>query len=101
MPISRSRVRPAALIAVSGAALLVIVLFDAPILRAVGWALVVDEPVRQADVIVVTVDSSTAGVLEAADLVRRGVSQRVAFIAPQIDQADIEVLRRGIPFDDN
>jgi uncharacterized SAM-binding protein YcdF (DUF218 family) len=86
---------------VSGAALLVLVLLRAPILRAVGHALVISEPVGHADVIVLTVDSGTAGVLEAADLVRAGVSQRVAFIAAPIDEADIEVRRRGVQIEDN
>src|SRR5579859_7855587 len=47
-------------------------------LRAAGWALVVNEPVGFADVIVVSLDSGGAGALEAADLVKRGISTRVA-----------------------
>jgi hypothetical protein len=38
------------------------------VLRAVGWALVIDEPVTPADIIVVLLDSGGAGALEAADL---------------------------------
>jgi hypothetical protein len=39
-----------------------------PILGAVGSALVVDEPVGPADIIVLSPDSGGAGALEAADL---------------------------------
>ena len=37
-----------------------------PVLRAAGWALVVNEPVAPADIIVVSLDSGGAGALEAA-----------------------------------
>jgi len=40
-----------------------------PVLRAAGWALVVNQPVASADVIVVSLASGGAGALEAADLV--------------------------------
>ena len=42
--------------------------FREPVLRAAGWALVVNEPpVAPADIIVLTLDSGGAGALEAAD----------------------------------
>lgn len=50
--------------------------FREPVLRAAGWALVVNEPVEPADIIVVTVDSGSAGALEAADLVQSGIAKR-------------------------
>jgi hypothetical protein len=49
-----------------------------PVLRAAGWALVVNEPVASADIIVVSLDSGEAGALQAADLVQSGISKRVA-----------------------
>jgi hypothetical protein len=70
-----------------------------PILRSAGWALVVDDPLEPADIIVVTVAASGAGLLEAADLVRRGISQRVAVFAEAPSALDLELLRRGIPFE--
>ncbi len=71
-----------------------------PILRAAGWALVVEEPVGPADIIVVGVDADGAGVLEAADLVQSGIASRVAVFADPPDQVDREFLRRGIPYED-
>ena len=49
-----------------------------PVLRAAGWALVVNEPVASADIIVLSLDSGGAGALEAADLVQSGISKRAA-----------------------
>jgi hypothetical protein len=49
-----------------------------PVLRAAGWALVANEPVAPADIIVLSLDSGGAGALEAADLVQSGISKRVA-----------------------
>jgi hypothetical protein len=71
-----------------------------PILRAAGWALVVDEPVEPADIIVVTVDAHRAGMLEAADLVHQGIATRVAVFANPPDDADREFIRRGVPYED-
>jgi hypothetical protein len=71
-----------------------------PILRAAGWALVVDDPVEPADVIVVALDAGGAGVLEAADLVHAGIATRVAVFADPPDEVDREFLRRGIPYED-
>jgi hypothetical protein len=49
-------------------------------LRAVGWAIVIgeSEPVASADIIVVSLSSGGAGVLEAADLVQNSIAKRVA-----------------------
>jgi hypothetical protein len=71
-----------------------------PILRSLGWALVVDDPLQSADVIVVAIDAGSAGVLEAADLVHRGVATRVAVFADPPDLVDREFLRRGLPYED-
>ena len=71
-----------------------------PILRAAGWALVVNERVEPSDIIVVSVDADGAGVLEAADLVHSGVATRVAVFADPPDAVDREFIRRGIPYED-
>jgi hypothetical protein len=49
-------------------------------LRAVEWAIVIgeSEPVASADIIVVSLSSGGAGVLEAADLVQNSIAKRVA-----------------------
>jgi hypothetical protein len=49
-----------------------------PVLRAAGWALVLNESVAPADMIVLSLDSEGAGALEAADLVQSGISKQVA-----------------------
>jgi hypothetical protein len=71
-----------------------------PVLRAAGWALVVSEPVSPADIIVVSLDSGGAGVLEAADLVQSGVATRVAVFADPPSGEDLEFIRRGLPYED-
>jgi hypothetical protein len=71
-----------------------------PVLRAAGWALVVSEPVSPADIVVVSLDSGGAGVLEAADLVQRGVATRVAVFADPPSGEDLEFIRRGLPYED-
>ncbi len=69
-------------------------------LRAAGWALVVDDPVEPADIVVIAADVSGGGVLEAADLVHRRIATRVAVFADPPDAVDREFLRRGIPYED-
>jgi hypothetical protein len=71
-----------------------------PILRSAGWALVVDDPIGPADIIVVAVDADGAGVLEAADLVHAGIATGVGIFADLANPADREFLRRGIPYED-
>ena len=71
-----------------------------PILRAAGWALVVNERVEAADVIVLASNADGAGMLEAADLVHSGVATRVAVFADPPDSVDLEFIRRGIPYED-
>jgi hypothetical protein len=72
------------------------------VLQAAGWALVASGgPVGPADVIVLTVDSGSAGALEAADLVRSGVSKRVAVFDEPPTNAHAEFLRRGLPHEDS
>jgi hypothetical protein len=72
-----------------------------PILRAAGWALVVnEEPVAPADIIVLTLDSGAAGALEAADLVQSGVAKRVAVFDEPPNREQEEFTRRGLPYED-
>jgi len=83
-----------------GAASIGVAAIRRPILRAAGWALVVNEHVEPADIIVVSLDAGGAGVLEAADLVHSGVATRVAVFADPPDAVDREFIRRGIPYED-
>jgi hypothetical protein len=71
-----------------------------PLLRAAGWALVVEEPVRPSDIIVVASDSGGAGALEAADLVLGGIAARVAVFMDPPSGEDHEFIRRGLPYED-
>jgi hypothetical protein len=71
-----------------------------PVLRAAGWALVINEPVAPADVIVVSPDSGGAGALEAADLVQSGIATRVAVFIDPPSGEDHEFIRRGLPYED-
>jgi len=87
-------------VALSGAAVFSISAIRRPILRAAGWALVLNEHVEPADVIVVASDADGAGVLEAADLVHSGVTTRVAVFADPPDAVDREFIRRGVPYED-
>ena len=71
-----------------------------PVLRAAGWALVVNEAVASADIIVLSLDSDGAGALEAADLVQSGISKRVAVFMDPPSGEDHEFIRRGLPYED-
>ena len=71
-----------------------------PVLRAAGWALVINEPVASADVIVVSLASGGAGALEAADLVQSNISKRVAVFMDPPSGEDHEFIRRGLPYED-
>jgi hypothetical protein len=100
MSLRRSR-RALILVAVATAAAVVAVpSVRDPILRAAGWALVLDDPVGPADIIVVSLDSGGAGALEAADLVQSGVATRVAVFTDPPTGEDREFIRRGLPYED-
>jgi hypothetical protein len=68
-------------------------------LRGAGWTLVADDPLRAVDVIVIALDARDAGVVEAADLVRSGISHKVALFADVPDDVDRELAKRGIGYD--
>ena len=70
------------------------------ILRAAGWALVVNECNGSADIVVVSGESDLAGMLEASDLVHSGVANRVSIFTYARNSAERQFARRGIPFED-
>lgn len=76
---------------------IVLALFSQSLLRALGWALVGEDPLQRADAIVISLDAGPAGILEAADLVRARVADRVAVFDEQPTRAVVELRRRGIP----
>jgi hypothetical protein len=91
---------PAAL-ALVAFAIVTIPFLQEPVLRAAGWALVVNnEPLAPADIVVLTLDSGGAGALEAADLVQSGISKRVAVFEEPPSGEDHEFVRRGLPYED-
>jgi hypothetical protein len=87
-------------LALAAFAIVVIRSVREPVLRAAGWALVVNEPVAGADIIVLSLDSGGAGALEAADLVQSGISKRVAVFMDPPSGEDHEFIRRGLPYED-
>ena len=88
------------LVILVGAAAVGIPTIRRAILGAAGWALIADDPIELADIIVVAVDSNGSGALEAADLVHRGVATRVAIFTRPPDPVGQEFMRRGIPYED-
>ena len=89
----RTRIAAAVVAAVFAAA----VVLHVPLLRGVGHALVVNESVASADIVVIGADAGGAGVLEAADLVRDGLASRVAVLSDPARREDLEFIRRGLP----
>ena len=87
-------------VALATAAIIAVSSVREPVLRAAGWALVVNDPVAPADIIVVSLNSGGAGALEAADLVQRGISPRVAVFKDPPSGEDYEFIRRGLPYED-
>ena len=69
------------------------------ILRAAGRALVVDERVGSADIVVISGEADGAGVLEALDLVHSGVAMRLAVFADAPDAVEREFIRRGVRYE--
>ena len=87
-------------VALAALAIVAVRSFREPVLRAAGWALVVNEPVASADMIVLSIDSGSAGALEAADLVQSGISKRVAVFMELPNVEEDEFIRRGVPYED-
>ena len=84
----------------SVACVIVIAPLRIAVLRAMGRFLVASDQLQHADVIVLSVDSNGAGVLEAADLVHDHFADRVALFADPPDAVDREFLRRGVSYHD-
>ena len=78
------------------------VIFIAPlrtsVLRSMGRFLVATQALQPADVIVVSVDSDGAGVLEATDLLHEHFANRIALFADPPGSVDREFLRRGVAY---
>jgi hypothetical protein len=75
-----------------------------PILRGLGGFLLISMSANlpeRVDVIVIALDAGAAGILEAADLVSAGVSDRVAVFNDPLNRAEEEIIRRGLPRDDS
>ena len=87
-------------VALAAAAIVAVPSVREPVLRTAGWALVVNEPVAPADIIVISPKSGGAGTLEAADLVQSGIATRVAVFADPPSGEDHEFIRRGLPYED-
>jgi uncharacterized SAM-binding protein YcdF (DUF218 family) len=87
-------------VALAAAAIVAVPSIREPVLRTAGWALVVNEPVAPADIIVISPSSGGAGALEAADLVQSGIATRVAVFADPPSGEDHEFIRRGLPYED-
>jgi hypothetical protein len=87
-------------LALGAVAVVAITPFRDTILRAAGWTLVVNEPIAPADIIVLALDSGGAGALEAADLTKSGISNRVAVFKDPPSGEDYEFIRRGLPYED-
>jgi hypothetical protein len=88
------------LVALAAAAIVAVPSVREPVLRTAGWALVVNEPVVPADIIVVSLTSGGAGALEAADLVQSGIATRVAVFTDPPSGEDHEFIRRRLPYED-
>ena len=87
-------------VALAAASIFAVPSIREPVLRAAGWALVVNEPVGPADIIVVSLNSGGAGTLEAADLVKNGIATQVAVFSDPPSGEDLEFIHRGLPYED-
>ena len=100
LPLRRKWIPILVLVALAAAAIVAFPSVRETVLRAAGWALVVNEPIAPSDFIVVSLDSAGAGALEAADLVQSGIATRVAVFTDPPSGEDYEFIRRGLPYDD-
>src|SRR5262245_35881773 len=96
----RPRWAPILVVVALAASIVAVSLVREPVLRAAGWALIVNEPVAPADIIVIVPGIGGAGALEAADLVQSGIATRVAVFADPPSGEDHEFIRRGLPYED-
>jgi hypothetical protein len=96
----RRRVGLVLVVVLLGAASIGISAIRQRLLRAAGWALVVNDRIEPADIIVVSLDADGAGVLEAANLIHSGMARRVAIFTGTPDPVAREFIRRGVPYED-
>ncbi len=68
------------------------------VLRSAGHALVAEDPAGPADIVIVSTDSLSAGMLEAGELVHSGLAPRVAIFAHEPGPLLTELKRRGLPY---
>src|SRR6516162_10157053 len=87
-------------VAVAAATIVAVPFAWEPVLRNAGWALIVNEPVAHADIIVIVPGGGGAEAFEAADLVQSGIATRVAVFADPPSGEDHEFIRRGLPYED-
>ena len=99
--ISRRLMWAPILVVVALAVFAIVAVRSVRVLRAAGWALVVNEAIAPADIIVLSLDSGSAGSLEAADLVQSGISKRVAVFMEPPNEVEAEFIRRGLPYEDS
>lgn len=100
-PLMKINRRVLKLVSICSALAVLAVLVHQPVLRSAGWALVAEDPIEPADVIVVEEWTDHIGALEAADLYASGVADRVAVIVHYLNRAEMEMVRRGVvPADD-
>ena len=71
---------------------------SATIFRYAGHALVAEDPLERADIIVVPFWAGGEGVLTAVDLIHAGVASRAAVLMEPPTHVDAELARRGVPF---
>jgi hypothetical protein len=89
------------MVAFAAAAIVAVPSVRISILRAAGWALVVNEHVKPADIVVLLLESDGGGVsFEAADLVQSGIAPQVAVFTDPPDEVDREFIRRGLPYEE-
>jgi uncharacterized SAM-binding protein YcdF (DUF218 family) len=97
----RRRLLIALLIVMLGAAIFLAVPASRhELLRSAGRMLVVEDPQTQADIIIVSTDSMSEGVLEAALLMHAGIAPRVGIFAQTPTPVHRELERRGLPLFD-
>jgi hypothetical protein len=84
------------LLATAVLAAVLAVSFRRALLRGLGTALFVDDPIERSDAIILPQWAGRAGAIEAADLVHGGVSDRVVVLAEAQPGADEELARRGV-----
>jgi hypothetical protein len=68
-------------------------------LQAAGSALVINDDLTRADIVVVPEWAGEAGAIDAADIVRAGVAHRVAVLPGPFEPAERELARRRIAYD--